>query len=64
MTDSIDVPVGGDPADAVIDKEQVMASFASIEWDTYSRTLLDAAEVRGREMGGWVHGVGVGSGGG
>ena len=45
-------PVGGDPADTLIDKEQVLASFAGIEWDKYGRTMLDAEEVsRGREGG-------------
>jgi hypothetical protein len=41
--------VGGDPADTLIDKEQVLATFAGISWDKYGRTMLDAEEVsRGR----------------
>lgn len=52
-------PVGGDPADTLIDKEQVLASFAGIEWDKYGRTMLDAEEVsRGRGGGGEEGGVG------
>ncbi|KAM3574356.1 hypothetical protein VYU27_003744 [Nannochloropsis oceanica] len=39
-------PVGGDPADTLIDKEQVLATFSGISWDKYGRTMLDAEEVK------------------
>lgn len=48
--------------DTLIDKEQVVAGFASIDWGSYGRTTLSADEVGGLGRGwltmiwGWVVG--------
>jgi hypothetical protein len=40
------LPAGSDSSEVLTDREQVLASFTSIQWDTYGRTMLDAGEVR------------------
>lgn len=45
-------PLPGSPlaaqqaGEAVPDKDSVVASFSSIKWDDFGRTLIDASEVR------------------
>ena len=38
-----------DGSEILLDKEQVLLSFDTINWDNYSRTLLTAEEVRGKK---------------
>lgn len=40
--------------DTLVDKEQVVKGFASIDWESYGRTTLSADEVRVEWRGGVV----------
>uniref|UniRef100_I2CP76 V-type proton ATPase subunit H n=1 Tax=Nannochloropsis gaditana (strain CCMP526) TaxID=1093141 RepID=I2CP76_NANGC len=40
------LPAGSDSSEVLTDREQVLASFTNIQWDTYGRTMLDAGEVK------------------